>query len=202
LTSNPPFSFFVKKRENVVTVKKVNKKRAGVSPVIATIIIIAITIVTGLALFAYTNSQADVATAAFSQEATDYINYRNDRFVVANLSFNESDSCITATPEYCLTAYVFNNGNLPVTITTISAGKDDSQMVPYCVDTLEQYVLIEPKNMSAIPFYGPATVDPSDGTVSCPPALPETVEEGIYSIRVTSTTGAYQLFFQKFTEAV
>jgi hypothetical protein len=198
LTSTPP-SFFEKGRKNVI-VKKFNRKRAGVSPVIATTIIIAITIITGLALFAYTNSQTGVATEAFSQEATDFINYRNDRFVISYLSFKESDRCVTTTAEYCMSAYLFNNGNLPVRITTVSAGIDGGQMVPYCVDTWDQYVLVQPKNMAAVPFYGPAFVDPLDGTVSCPPAAPETVQEGVYNIRVASSNGAYQTYFQKYTE--
>lgn len=198
MTSNPP-SFFDKKHENFIC--KLNRRRAGVSPVIATTIIIAITIVTGLALFAYTNSQTGAATAAFSQEATDFINYRNDRFVVANLSFKE-DKCVTTTAANCLTAYVFNNGNLPVKITTVSAGKDDGPLVPYCVDTPDQYVVIEPKNMAAVPFYGPALVDPVDGTITCPPASPDAVQGGIYSVRVASENGAYQMYFQKYTEPV
>jgi hypothetical protein len=198
LTSNPP-SFFENKRKNV-TGKKLNRKRAGVSPLISTMIIIAITIVTGLALFAYTNSQAGAATEVFSQEATDFINYRNDRFVVANVGFKETGKCSVAPTDYCFTAYVFNSGNLPVQITTVSASQDDGQMAPYCVDTLNQFVIIEPKTMAAVPFYGPASVDPLDGTISCPPAVPDLVEEGVYSFRVASITGSYQMYFQKFTE--
>jgi hypothetical protein len=199
LTSTPP-SFFENKSKNV-TGKKFNRKHAGVSPLISTMIIIAITIVTGLALFAYTNSQASVATNAFSQEATDFINYRNDRFVVANLSFKETGKCVVAPADYCFTAYIFNSGNLPVQITTVSAGRDNGPLLPYCVDTLNQYVIIEPKTMAAVPFYGPAFIDP-EGTVNCPPAVPELVEEGVYSARVASQTGAYQVYFQKFTEPV
>ena len=198
MTSNLP-SFSEKKYEKIID-KKLQRKRAGVSTVIATTIIIAITIITGLALFAYTNSQTGVATAAFSQEATDFINYRNDRFVITNLSFKESDKCMTGTFEYCLTAYIFNNGNLPVQITSVSTGKDNGAIVPYCVDTLDQYIVIEPKNMAAVPFYGPAFIDPIDGSITCPPAVPDLVEEGVYSIRVASITGAYQTYFQKFTE--
>ena len=163
--------------------RKITKRRTGVSPVIATTIILAITISLGLALFSYVNSQTNVATKTFADEATDYINYRNDRFVVVGMGFKTQD-CAPSSAS-CVTAYLFNNGNLPVNVTTIFAGPSDNPSTPYPIATPEGFKIIEPKNMDSIPF------DAS--------TLPSTPGESVvYHVKVQTATGSYHTYFQKY----
>jgi hypothetical protein len=86
------------------------RKRAGISPVIATTIILAITITLGLALWSFANSGVGAATSQYSEAVTDYGEVvRTHRFVIANMDFNNPD-------DGKVSFWVYNNGKVDLTL--------------------------------------------------------------------------------------
>lgn len=96
-----PFSFLFGKEST--------KSRRGISPVIATTIILAITITLGLALWGFANSGVGTATTQYSQTVDRYGEFVGDRFVIANIDFDNPSSGNVA-------FWIFNSGKLPTTI--------------------------------------------------------------------------------------
>lgn len=169
--TSSPFSFFDNRRIKHSTKHCAFKKRAGISPVIATTIILAITVTLGLALYSFVNSQSNAATQSFAQEATDYINYRNDRFVITSLSFQNNG----------ITAYVFNSGNVPLRIAQVLVGFDELNYP--CQATITDSSPIQPKEIGAVTFT-------CSGGLATPPV--------VYHVKVISEAGSYQTYFQKY----
>jgi flagellin-like protein len=84
--------------------------RRGISPVIATTIILAITITLGLALWGFANSGVGTATVQYSDAVTEYGEVvRNHRFVIANMDFDNPGPNQVA-------FWVYNSGKLDATI--------------------------------------------------------------------------------------
>jgi len=81
----------------------INRIRKGVSPVIATVIIITVTLVVGFAVFSFVNSEAAVASGAMGQSTASYVNYLKERFVITNVAFNYPTSGQ-------VTIWFYNNG--------------------------------------------------------------------------------------------
>lgn len=110
-----PLSFLFGKKVNASrypTVKsnKISRRqRSGVSPVIATTIILAITVVLGLSLWLFANSGVSNASIQYSEAIEDYGNIvRNHRFVIANMDFDPANDKIAF--------WVYNNGKIDATI--------------------------------------------------------------------------------------
>jgi flagellin-like protein len=98
--SLPPFIFG----------KKNSRSRRGISPVIATTIILAITIALGLGLWGFANSGVGTATVQYSNAVTEYGEVvRNHRFIIANMDFNNPGANQVA-------FWVYNSGKLDATI--------------------------------------------------------------------------------------
>jgi len=215
LTSHPSLSFFGKKHDNV-NVKRLNRKRAGVSPVISTTIIIAITVVLGLGLWAFANSGVSTATQSYLDTVTKYGEFTSNTFAVANIDFNNPSNNHIA-------FWIFNSGkqttdfchydpNNPFTCETNPsvailcrdsgvplAGRDLCQQDPIdpslCLtrvmpdgNTVNDF-RVAPNELGK--FY--MTVDKCD-----PGCAPYTFENGkTYEITVISETGATQTFLKK-----
>jgi hypothetical protein len=78
--------------------------------VIATTIILAITIALGLGLWGFANSGVGTATVQYSEAVNEYGEVvRNHRFVIANMDFNNPGSNKVA-------FWIYNNGKLDATI--------------------------------------------------------------------------------------
>lgn len=113
MTSPLSFLFGKKVKDSSYSTVKSNKisqrQRSGISPVIATTIILAITVVLGLALWIFANSGVSNATIQYSEAIEDYGNIvRNHRFVIANMDFDASTDKIAF--------WVYNNGKIDATI--------------------------------------------------------------------------------------
>jgi FlaG/FlaF family flagellin (archaellin) len=162
---------------------KINCKRAGVSPVIATTMIMAITVVMGLALYSFTSSQTNVATKSFADEATDYINYKNDRFTVTGLAFKTNSN-----PQQ-FTAYLFNNGDRVIKITdaVLSVGTDSSALYKFCTND----GTIASKDLKGILFE-------SCDSIAFPGFQSDT--PAVYQVKILSENGAFQTYFQKYNQ--
>jgi flagellin-like protein len=89
------------------------RQRRGVSPVIATTIILAVTISLGLALWGFANSGAASSVMKYSEAIEDYGQIvREHRFVIVNMGF-ESDP---STGGDNIVFWIYNNGKVNATI--------------------------------------------------------------------------------------
>lgn len=161
------------------------KKHSGISPVIASVIILAITVTLGLALWSFVNSEVNVSTQTFASEVTDYINYLNDRFVIVNIAFGYDDIAanLCNNDTRCVTVWIYNNGNLPVTVNSVFFGQTSSTMLPASAwesSDGPQDLQIQAKELRFLAFEH--TADP--------------VTDQTYYVRILSESGAQQTYFQ------
>src|SRR5262245_35853317 len=104
---------------------------------------IAITVTMGLGLYGFANSQTNTATKSFATEATDYINYKADRFVIAGLDFKTNDDSNQ------FTAYVFNSGERTTEISTaVLTDGTTSAVSTFCPTD----GAVQPKSLQAVVF--------------------------------------------------
>jgi flagellin-like protein len=110
-----PLSFLFNKkvmssRNPTIKSNKISRRqRRGISPVIATTIILAITIVLGLALWQFANSGVSNASIKYSEAVEDYGNIvRNHRYVIANVDLDSDANTVAF--------WIYNNGKIDATI--------------------------------------------------------------------------------------
>lgn len=176
MNSNTPFYFCNKSSSR------------GVSPVIASVIILAITVVLGLSLWSFVNGQVSTSTQSFANEVTDYVNYVNDRFVMVNTAFNydtynDQTRCPGNPPSQCASVWIYNNGNVPVKINGVFFGSSSSSLTQINVwySSVQNSLQIAPKTMGVLSFN-------SGGAFA---------QGSTYYVKVVSVTGAYQTYYQK-----
>lgn len=182
MTLSHLFSLFkitrVKESIDNNTVSSLNKTRAGVSPVIATTVILAITVSLGLALWSFANSGVSATTAQYADIITDYGKYASDRFVIVNVAFDHpsADSA---------TVWVYNSGQLSTNISSILLTCKDCT-TPFAAVSVDASQItpanpqVASKSLQALSF--------SSGTLA---------DGNTYEITVTSNTGAYQTHYQE-----
>ncbi|MGQ9468862.1 MAG: archaellin/type IV pilin N-terminal domain-containing protein, partial [Nitrososphaerales archaeon] len=93
----------------------ISRIRKGVSPVIATVIIITVTLLVGFAVFSFVNSEAAVASGAMGQSTANYVNYLRERFVITNVAFNYPSNGM-------ITVWFYNNGAIDTKIVKMYIG--------------------------------------------------------------------------------
>jgi flagellin-like protein len=159
--------------------------KRGVSPVIATTIILAITVVLGLSLWSFANSGVSVATQTYADVVTEYGKYVSDRFVVPTATFDHPD------PDD-VTVWVYNSGSFATEIQSViitCKGTCNASFSPVQLTEGELHLstpdtVVAPKSLKALQFNSDiigASFTPGD----------------TYQIQVVSTTGAYQTIYQE-----
>ena len=102
--------------------------RVGISEITGTLLMIAITLVAGAAVFAWVNSQAAVSENSLGASAADNANYFKESFVLVGVQFYDSlnggsgSPCAGTPTAQCNQVYidVYNNGAVGLTIQEIS----------------------------------------------------------------------------------
>ena len=177
------------------------KRHSGVSPVIATVIILAVTVTLGIALWSFVNSEVNTSTEVFANEVTDYINYLNDRFIIVNIAFSHDAVAASSPPDNFVSVWIYNNGNLPLEVNAVFFGPGSSSMKQVefwsgclatdCMNTVidnpDENLEIPRKTMGVVSF-DCAAVDPP-----CSPLTSDTT----YYVKVLTESGANQSYFQK-----
>ncbi|MFQ5970330.1 MAG: archaellin/type IV pilin N-terminal domain-containing protein [Nitrososphaerales archaeon] len=179
------------------------RRRHGISPVIASVIILGITVVLGMALWTFVNGEVNTSTRVFANEVTDYINYLNDRFVIVNIAYDYDNDPSTTDDTNKVTLWIYNNGNLPVSVNAVffGSGSPDMQLVevwsgclpstPDCVssliDNVDGNLVIPEKSMGAI-FFDYNAPENGSGQLTA---------DQTYYVKVISESGANQSYFQK-----
>jgi FlaG/FlaF family flagellin (archaellin) len=161
------------------TSKLKTRKRSGVSPVIATTIILAITVVLGLSLWSFANSGVSAATQNYSDVVTEYGKFTADKFVIAGVAFNHPSNGH-------VTIWVYNAGKSSTTIDSVLVTCKDC--FGFTAIQLTEADLpigatmdIPSKSLKSFDFDAIVTFNPGK----------------TYEVQVISETGAYQTMYQK-----
>ena len=169
-------------------------KRRAVSPVIATTIILAITIVLGLSLWSFANAGVSTATQTYSDSVSEYGRFTADRFVIASVAFNHP-----STDHVSL--WVYNSGKVSTTIDTVLLTCKDCvalfEPIPLTSVCLESgSMVVAPKTLQLMDLNPEVAscVDPVTGN----PFPSVTMSPGTtYQVQAVSETGAHQTIYQK-----
>lgn len=161
------------------------RKRSGVSPVIATTIILAITVVLGLSLWSFANAGVSAATQKYADVVTEYGKYVSDRFIVPTVTFDYPN------PDD-VTVWVYNSGSFDTEVQSViitCKGTCDASFTPISLtadDLLPATadMVITSKDLEDLKF------DASLAGASFTPG-------DTYQVQVISTTGAYQTIYQE-----
>ena len=158
--------------------KRDGTPKRGVSPVIATTIILAITIVLGLSLWSFANSGVSTATQSYADVVTEYGRFTADRFVIASVAFNHPS------PDH-LTIWVYNSGRSDTTVAAVLLTcKDCASFTPVQLteaDLTDGSMTVSPKTLQDMEF----------------DALVTFTSGKTYQVQVISETGAHQTLYQK-----
>ncbi len=105
------------------------RKRKGVSPVIASTLLIAVTLAVGIIVWSFVIGQASVASGAMGESTASNVNYLRERFVIANVAYNPGEGVEVA-------IWFYNNGGVDTEIVEIFMGESETQMYPVTVSAL------------------------------------------------------------------
>ncbi len=86
-----------------------HSRRRGISELVASLLTVAITIIAGVAVFGWVNSQAGVSEGLYGQSVGNTVNFLNERFVVVNLNFTSDN----------MTVWVYNNGGVALRVVQV-----------------------------------------------------------------------------------
>jgi len=172
-----PHSFFVLLRN------RSGRRRSGVSPVIATTIILAITIVLGISLWSFANSGVSAATETYANVVKEYGKFTSDRFVVTSAAFdyqNDNDMVV----------WVYNSGKFDTTIQSVIVTCKGT-----CSALFKPLPLTEADLLSGNMTIATHTLKDLRFASS---ARNEVFTPGeTYQVQVVSETGAFQTIYQK-----
>jgi len=85
------------------------RRRVGISELTATVLLIAITLIAGFAVFGYVNVQAASNESQLGAAYAGNVNYLKERFVIAQMIFASGS----------VTVYVYNNGEAALSLASI-----------------------------------------------------------------------------------
>ena len=183
---------------------KTSRRRSGVSPVIASTILLGITVALGLALWSFANTGVGAATADYAESVTEYGRFTGDTFVVPSVAYDFAGG-ITSVND--LTVYVYNSGRFDTQIDNliVSCVDCDSPPAPLTVYTFNVITLTVAE---LDPNSNPEANESTDGIVPSKAlrnldfdasAVGADFRPGYtYQVQVISDTGAYQTMYQKY----
>ena len=98
-----------------------NRRRRAISELVASVLLIAITLITGFAVWGYVDGQAGTAEQAYGQSVGATANYLQEKFVVVSMDLNASSKTATV--------WLYNNGKVDLQLVQVrlfdSANKID-----------------------------------------------------------------------------
>lgn len=110
---------------------KLRKRRAAISEILGSLIMIAITLVAGAAVFGFVNGQAGSSSAAVGNSAANNINFLNEREVIVYASV------VSLTPSASANVWVYNSGLInPLTIAEVLVFQGSTQLCPSATWTM------------------------------------------------------------------
>jgi hypothetical protein len=182
------------------------RQRYGISPVIATTIILGITVTLGIALWAFANSSVGTSATTYASTITDYINYLRERFVIFNMAFkydaiensNAPSACSDNTK--CVSIWLYNNGQVPLNVKTIIFSNSNGALT---VNSIYGCILVTDNDGSSICKDGVVTNMSTDmfrigarevGVIAF--QSEQALSNGAYTVRVLTERGNVQVYNQ------
>jgi flagellin-like protein len=98
------------------------RKRVAISELMGTLIMVAVTLIAGAAVFGWINGQAGSSESAYGQSVANNVNFLNERFTVVTESFSQSGlSCSGGPPAPCnqMSFWVYNTGQVAFTLASV-----------------------------------------------------------------------------------
>jgi FlaG/FlaF family flagellin (archaellin) len=160
------------------------RQRLGISPVISSTILIAITVTLGLSLWSFVNSQVNTSTESFASATTDYVNKVSERYVIVSMALGYQDPSLSTCTNVskCVTIWVYNYSERDVKVTNVHfSDSKDNQFDVEIKDTV-----LKSKTL------GTVTVDLSGGTIQPFSGDGKTV----YYATIITDGGATKLYYQ------
>ena len=115
---------------NAQTSRKSSARGRAVSPVIAEIILVGLTLTLGAAFWSTARTTGGAQLQTYVDDAASDINEMNENFVIVNLGFNYSHAADPpTTPDGVITVWFYNNGKLATNITQIQVQRVSTQEV-------------------------------------------------------------------------
>ena len=98
------------------------RRRQGLSELVGTLLMIAITLVAGAAVIGWVNGQAGASEQAYGANVGANVNYLREHFVIVNVQFPTADCSGTSPNRYCnqMQISVFNNGALVDSLSSLT----------------------------------------------------------------------------------
>lgn len=97
----------------------IHGQKRGLSDLMATILLVAMTLIAGAALFGYVNGQASGSENKIGAANAVNVNFLNERFVVVNVALSPGSTSASI--------WVYNNGNLSLTLKQIAVYQTSNQ---------------------------------------------------------------------------
>lgn len=170
---------------------RLSRSRSGVSPVIATTIILAITIALGLSLWSFANAGVSKATNDYANAITDYGRYTNDRFVIANLAFDHDGS---GPASGAIAIWIFNSGLADTRIESIILDCKECAIPVHKTINKGDLHDTDPSDDFSVP---PTTIQPKQLKTLWFASGISFESDKKYDFQVLSDTGAYQTYYQE-----
>jgi hypothetical protein len=174
------------------------KQARGLSPVISTTILLAVSVTLGLALWSMVASNTNTAGESFTNEVTDYVNYVNERYVIVNMAFEydepKTNACTFAvgvTDSNCVTIWIFNFSEKDVKVDEVFFGKSSAsqKQVSFKIGTSDENVL-KANTLSNMTLIYTGEID---GVIANDPFKQDGT---IYYAKVLTEGGASQVYYQ------
>lgn len=164
------------------------RKRVGVSELVATLMMIGVTLTAGAAVLGWVNGQAKVSEGAYGTSVANNVNFLNERFVVLTESFSGTGSggtCAGGTPpNYECTGtsfWIYNTGQVAFTLYSIRITSTSNNPNPLNI----LFYTANTNGCSASSQTCGFVAYTSTGTVMCSDAAPfsaTTYQPGFYQI--------------------
>lgn len=112
-----------------------NRRRVGVSELVGTLIMVAITLVAGAAVFGWVNGQAGTSESAYGASVANNVDFLRERFVIVATNFTNGGTpqqpCSGGPPKLCSTlgVYLYNNGQVTANISRISISTSQGVLI-------------------------------------------------------------------------
>ena len=97
------------------------RKRRAVSEIMGTLLMVAVTLVAGAAVFGFVNGQAATSEGQYGNSVAENVNYLNEHFEILNVQFPAGNCQGTVPTRYCqvLQVSIYNTGSSALSVRSI-----------------------------------------------------------------------------------
>lgn len=98
-----------------------DRKRAGVSDLVASLLTLAITVIVGVSVFGFVNAQSSMSSQSYGESVNTYVEQMREKFVIVNAALNYPSSDK-------VTVWFYNYGGIDTQMVQIYIGTSESNL--------------------------------------------------------------------------